>query len=194
MPGPRRPGPATRPALALPHAGMHTGMPVDSLEQDLFAGYAPEKTEDLRGYGVLMGVFSALATAFAAWFRTSGRELPERIEGRDLVLLTVASHKASRMLSKDRVTSPLRAPFARYEGEAGPGEVSESPRGRGLRRAIGELLLCPYCLGMWTSAGLVGGLLVVPRFTRWAASVLSIFFGSELLQIAYKKAEDSLSG
>jgi hypothetical protein len=45
---------------------------------------------------------------------------------------------------------------------------------------------------MWTSTGLVGGLLVVPRFTRWVASVLSIFFGSELLQIAYKKAEDSL--
>jgi hypothetical protein len=171
---------------------MQTRMSVNSLEQDTFAAYAPEKAEDLRGYGVLMGVFSALAGTFAVWFRASGRELPDRIEGRDLVLMTVASHKASRLLSKDRVTSPLRAPFARYEGEGGPGEVSESPRGRGLRRAIGELLLCPYCLGMWTSTGLVGGLLVVPRFTRWVASVLSIFFGSELLQIAYKKAEDSL--
>jgi Protein of unknown function (DUF1360) len=167
-------------------------MTATKIEQDVFAGYAPEKTESLRGYGVLMGVFSALATAFAVWFRTSGRALPDRIDARDLVLVTVASHKSSRMISKDRVTSPLRAPFARYEGEAGPGEVRETPRGRGLRRAIGELLLCPYCLGMWTSAILVGGLLVAPRFTRWVASVLSVFFGSELLQIAYKKAEDSL--
>jgi len=171
---------------------MQFGMTVDSLEQEVFAGYAPEKQESLRGYGVLMGIFGTLATGFAAWFRASERELPDRIEGRDLFLLTVASHKASRLLSKDRVTSPLRAPFARYEGEGGPGEVSESPRGRGLRRAIGELLLCPYCLGMWTSAILVAGLLVAPRFTRWVSAVLSIFFGSELLQIAYKKAEDSI--
>lgn len=46
---------------------------------------------------------------------------------------------------------------------------------------------------MWTSAGFVAGLLTLPRFTRWVASVLSILFGSELLQIAYKKAEDSLN-
>jgi len=167
-------------------------MAVNSLEQEAFAGYAPEKTDSLRGYGVLMGVFGTLASVFAGWFRSSGRMLPERIDAWDLLLLTVASHKASRMISKDRVTSPLRAPFARYEGEAGPGEVSESPRGRGLRRAIGELLLCPYCLGMWTSAALVAGLLVAPRFTRWVSAVLSIFFGSELLQVAYKKAEESV--
>jgi hypothetical protein len=45
---------------------------------------------------------------------------------------------------------------------------------------------------MWTSAALVAGLLVLPRFTRWVAAVLSIFFGSEVLQIAYKKAEETL--
>jgi hypothetical protein len=45
---------------------------------------------------------------------------------------------------------------------------------------------------VWTSAAFVGGLLVAPRFTRWVASVLVAFFGSEVLQIAYKKAEDTL--
>jgi hypothetical protein len=136
--------------------------------------------------------FSILAGSFARWFRASGRELPDRMDARDLALLAIASHKASRMISKDRVTSGIRAPFTRYQDEAGPGEVSEQPRGRGLRRAIGELLICPYCLGMWTSAAFVAGLLVAPRFTRWLASVLVVFFGSELLQIAYKRAEESL--
>jgi hypothetical protein len=93
---------------------------------------------------------------------------------------------------RPRVTSPLRAPFAEIERDAGPAEVSERARGRGMRRAIGELLVCPYCLGMWTSAAFVAGLLVAPRFTRWTASVLVAFFGSEVLQIAYKKAEDTL--
>ncbi len=138
-----------------------------------------------------MGTFSSLAAAFATWFHRSGRELPERIDPRDLALLTVASHKAARMVTKDRVTSAVRAPFTRFEHDAGPGEVSESARGRGLQRAIGELLVCPYCLGMWTSAALTAMLLVFPRFTRWFATVLTMFFGSEMLQFAYHRVEKS---
>ena len=161
-------------------------------ETKLFAGHSPDQERPLGSYGVLMSAFLTLAGAFTAWFRRSGRQLPERVEDRDLVLLTLASHKASRLIAKDRVTSAIRAPFTRYEGDAGPGEVTEQARGRGLRRAIGELLVCPYCLGMWTSAALTAGLLVAPRFTRWLSSVLAIFFGADVLQIAYKKAEQSL--
>ncbi len=114
------------------------------------------------------------------------------MEARELALITVASHKASRMISKDRAMTPIRAPFTEFGGEGGPGEVDERARGHGLRHAIGELLICPYCLGMWTSALFTAGLLVLPRFTRWVASVLVAFFGSETLQIAYKKAEQRL--
>jgi Protein of unknown function (DUF1360) len=167
-------------------------MTTSSIETELFEDYAPDRDIPVRSYGVLISLFLTLAGAFAAWFRAAGRQMPDRIDGRDLALLTVASHKTSRMIAKDRVATPLRAPFTRYEGEAGPGEVSEQPRGGGLRRAVGELLVCPYCLGMWTSAAFVAGLLVVPRFTRTVASVFTAFFGSELLQIAYKKAEETL--
>jgi hypothetical protein len=150
----------------------------------------PGDDRPLGSYAVLMSAFGTLTAVFAVWFGRSGRDLPERIEARDLLLLTAASHKTARLLSKDRITSPIRAPFTQPQGEGGPGEVEETSRGHGLRRAIGQLLLCPYCLGMWTSAGFVAGLLTVPRLTRWVASVFSIFFGSELLQIAYKRAEE----
>jgi Protein of unknown function (DUF1360) len=160
--------------------------------RELFEGYAPGQEKPLASYGVLMSVFSSLAGGFALWFRRSGRELPERIDGRDFALLTLASHKAARLISKDKVTSAVRAPFAEYQGAGGPGEVNETPRGRGLRQVIGELLVCPYCLGMWTSAALTAGLLVAPRLTRWVSSVLAMFFGADVLQIAYKKAEDTL--
>jgi hypothetical protein len=139
-----------------------------------------------------MGTFTALAGGFSAWFRASGRELPERIDGRDLALITVATHKASRLVAKDRVTSVVRAPFTRYEDDAGPSEVSEAARGSGVRRAIGELIVCPYCIGMWIAAAMSAGLLVAPRFTRWFAAVLVALFGADVLQIAYKKAEDTL--
>jgi uncharacterized protein DUF1360 len=156
------------------------------------SGYAPDQDTPVGSYALLIATFMALAGGFSAWFRGSGRELPDRIDIGDLALVTAASHKASRLISKDRVTASIRAPFTRYEGKGGPGEVSERPRGRGLRRAIGELLVCPYCLGMWTSAALIAGLLVAPRFTRWVSSVLVAFLGADLLQIAYKKAEDTL--
>ena len=160
---------------------------------DPLAGHSPDQERPLGGYGVLMGTFLALASGFAAWFRSSGRELPERIAPADLALLTVASHKVSRMITRDRVTSVVRAPFTRFQGDAGPGEVNEAARGQGLRRAIGELLVCPYCLGMWVSAALTASLLVFPRFTRWLCVVLTSFFGSELLHIAYARAESYLS-
>jgi Protein of unknown function (DUF1360) len=157
-----------------------------------FRGHSPGQERPLGGYAVLMGAFGVAAAGFAAWFRASGRELPERMDGRDLALVTVATHKAARLLAKDRVTSTVRAPFTEYEDDSGPSEVSEAARGTGLRRAIGELIVCPYCVGLWVSAAFAAGLLVAPRVTRWIAAVLSALFGADVLQIAYAKAEETL--
>jgi hypothetical protein len=175
-------------------AGYPVRMTTTDRLQDLppLRGHSPDQERPLGGYAVLMGTFGTMAAAFAAWIGRSGRELPDRIDARDLALITAATHKASRLLAKDRVASTVRAPFTRFEGDAGPGEVSEEARGSGLRRAIGELLVCPYCLGLWIASALTAGLLVAPRATRWTASVLTALFGSDLLQIAYKKAEDAM--
>jgi hypothetical protein len=62
--------------------------------------------------------------------RAANRELPERIGPGDVALMTVVTHKAARLLAKDCVTSIVRAPFTRLEGDAGPGQVSEAARGR----------------------------------------------------------------
>jgi len=155
------------------------------------ADYSPESEQPLGGYAVLMSVFATASGAFMLWLRRSSRELPERIAPGDLALITVATHKAARTLAKDRVTSVVRAPFTRFEADGGPGEVEERPRGHGLRRAIGELLTCPFCLGLWIATAFAAGLVVTPRPTRWIASVLVAHFGSEVLQIAYKRLEDA---
>jgi hypothetical protein len=42
------------------------------------------------------------------------------------------------------------------------------------------------------SRQLAFGLLVAPRATRWAMGVMSAMFGSDMLQIAYKKAQESM--
>ena len=122
--------------------------------------------------------------------RRSGRELPERVDASDIALLGVASHKISRLVSKDRVTAFARAPFTEFQEKGGPAEVEERPRGNGMRRAIGELLVCPYCLGLWVSAGLHLGLVFAPRPTRFVASIFGALTISDFLQVAYKAAED----
>jgi hypothetical protein len=155
-------------------------------------GYSSEQEQPLGGYAVLMSVFAAASGAFMLWLRRSSRELPERISPGDLALVTVATHKAARTLAKDRVTSVVRAPFTRFQADGAPGEVEERPRGRGLRRAIGELLTCPFCLGLWIATVFTAGLVVAPRPTRWIASVLVAHFGSEVLQIAYRRLEDAV--
>jgi len=86
--------------------------------------------------------------------------------------------------------SPVRAPFTEYEDRGGPAEFEESARGTGLRRALGELLICPYCLGLWLVAAMCVGLLFAPRFTRLVAAAFSALTISDFLQIAYKAAEE----
>ncbi len=154
-------------------------------------GYAePAERPPLLSYAVLATVFNALFVGGLLAAKCSNRPLPERLAAADLLLIGTASHKLSRLISKDKVTSPLRAPFTELEGSGGPGELEERSRGKGARKAIGELLVCPYCLGLWVVAAFSIGLLFAPRLTRFLAAVFSALTVSDFLQIAYKAAEE----
>jgi Protein of unknown function (DUF1360) len=155
-----------------------------------YAGYAdPEERPPLAAYATFATVFHAAMAGAVVAARRSGRDLPRRVEAGDLVLIGTASYKLSRLLAKKKVTAFVRAPFTELEGRGGPAELEERPRGSGMRRALGELLVCPYCLGLWASGGFHAGLLLAPRATRFSASVLSAMAISDFLQIAYKAAE-----
>jgi hypothetical protein len=159
--------------------------------RDLVDGYAPpSRRPPLLAYAATVGVFNALFAAALLVAKRRERELPERVNAADLVTVGVASHKLSRLIAKDKVTSPLRAPFTEFEAEGGPGELEERSRGSGARKAIGELLICPYCLGLWVVAAFAVGLLFAPRLTRFLAAVFSALTISDFLQIAYKAAEE----
>jgi hypothetical protein len=155
------------------------------------AGYAdPQKRPPFGPYLAFMSIFGTLVAAALLIARRQGRELPAKVSAGDLALVGTASHKASRLISKDKVTSPLRAPFTELEGKGGPAELEESSRGTGLQKAIGELLICPYCLGLWVVAAFSIGLIFAPRVTRFVASLFSALTISDFFQIAYKAAEE----
>ncbi len=155
------------------------------------SSYAPpSERPPLFSYAALMALFGALFCGGLIAARRGGRDLPEQVGVADLLTIGVASHKLSRLISKDKVTSPLRAPFTELEEPGGPGELEERSRGEGARKAIGELLICPYCLGLWVVAAFAIGLLFAPRLTRLLAAIFSALTISDFLQIAYKAAEE----
>jgi hypothetical protein len=156
-----------------------------------YAGYAPPRERPpFAAYATFATAFHGAMAGAVAAAKRSGRDLPEHVEPGDIVLIGTASYKLSRLISKKKVTAFVRAPFTELEGRGGPAELEERPRGGGLRRAMGELLVCPYCLGLWASGAFHAGLLFAPRATRLSASVLAAMTISDFLQIAYTAAEE----
>jgi hypothetical protein len=153
--------------------------------------YAPPgQRPPLLSYGVAIAIFNALFAGALLLARRRGKQLPERIGAGDILLIGTATHKASRLITKEKITSVVRAPFTRYQGPGGPAEVEEAARGTGLRRTIGELLVCPYCISFWLAAAFSIGLIFSPRLTRFIAATLSAVTASDFLQVAYKTAEE----
>lgn len=154
--------------------------------------YAGEAADELplASYAMMMLVF---AGSFGSMLIRAGRrgKLPKRIGARDIALLGIATHRLTRILTRERVTVALRFPFTEYEGTAGAGEVREHARGRGLRRAVGSLLTCQFCAGLWTAAALTAALVARPRETRVIASVLTIVTISDFLHQGYAKARSA---
>jgi hypothetical protein len=147
----------------------------------------------LGGYSILTTGFATafIAGLLAARKRRGGLAAPLRAW--DLVTVGAATHKLSRTIAKERVTSFLRAPFVTYRGRDGFGEVDEEPRGTGVRLATGELLVCPYCLGQWIASAFAVGLVGAPDLTRLLAFIFTAETVADFLQLAYRASEDAVS-
>ena len=142
-----------------------------------------------------LGTYAALTGTFIAGFGTvlavaeARKRLDREVGLTDIALIGIASHKLSRLVSKDEVAAFVRAPFVevRVEDE---GRVEETPTGRGPRRALGRLLTCPSCVGQWAAAGFVAGHVWAPRTTRVVAAVFVADAVSDFLHVAYRSLKD----
>lgn len=144
--------------------------------------YAPDHDVPLSRYGVMM---SAFALGFGAVVSKMTRRMPRQPALSDIWLLGAATHKLTRIITKDFITSPLRAPFTRRGELEGGGEVRDKPRGAGLQAALGELFSCPYCLGPWVATGLQSFLLVRPLEARFLIRTLVVVAISDFLHQSY---------
>jgi len=156
--------------------------------------YAHGEDRPLGGLLGAMGVYGALTAAGAAALRASGRPLPDRIPVGDALLLTVGTFRLARTIAKDPVTSPLRAPFTRFEGASGEAELAEEVRSHGgWQHAVGELVTCPFCLAQWIGTGFVLSYVAAPRATRLAGLVMTIVAGADVGQFVYDKLQSEVT-
>ncbi len=154
--------------------------------KEAFEGYANE--DRLLGPHALQALtWASVVCGLLAYAARSDR-LEDRVSAADVALLGITTHKISRIVTRTEVTNFLRAPFTKYEGPANLNEVNQQPKGKGLSRAMGELVACPLCIGTWIAGGLMCGLAFAPRFTRAIEATFAGVTISDLLHVLYARA------
>jgi hypothetical protein len=143
-----------------------------------------------QAYAAIMATFAGGLAAAGAVAKLLDRD-PRENTWLDLVTLSAASFKAARTISRDEVTSFLREPFVAEKAHEG----GEMPVQSGdINQAIGELVTCSRCVGMWTAAGLAATQVLAPRFGRlltWTLSAAGIndFLQAGFAALAHKSNE-----
>jgi Protein of unknown function (DUF1360) len=132
-------------------------------------------------YAALVGLFGAGMGAVGALASRDDRR-PERLTALDLAVVSAATFKAARTVAHDEVLSFLRAPFVQgeaHEGDEKPVETGDA------RQAIGELLTCSRCIGMWAAAGVVALHTVAPRTGRLLTWSLAASGANDVIQAGF---------
>jgi hypothetical protein len=137
----------------------------------------------LPQYAALAGTFSAVLGSFLF---VAGRRLPERISLADTVRIGLASYKIGRLIAKDRVTSFVRAPVTEDPD-------ATEPKREGPARSLGELLTCPYCIGLWVASGFAYTLVLFPRQTRLVTTIFGGQTVADFLNAAFVRVRDGSS-
>jgi hypothetical protein len=133
----------------------------------------------LPEYAAITAAFGTVLGGFLLFTR---RRLPQRIGFGDVARIGLASYKLGRLVAKDEVTTWVRAPVTRDE------EATE-PKPRGVERALGELVTCPYCVGLWIASGLTYALVLFPRETRLATTIFGGQAVADFLNAAFVKLQ-----
>jgi hypothetical protein len=60
------------------------------------------------------------------------------------------------------------------------------PKGRGLRRALGELVTCTRCVGTWSALAVVGLRVAHPEAGRTVTTILASSAANDWLQAGFK--------
>ncbi|MCL5952274.1 MAG: DUF1360 domain-containing protein [Chloroflexi bacterium] len=106
-----------------------------------------------------------------------------------VVQLAFATYRLGRLISYDTIFETYRAPFTETVADPSGAGKTVVPKGKGTRRAIGELIACPICAGTWIAAWLVYGLTFLPRPTQMFIQIMSTIGIAEFINAATEALE-----
>ena len=139
-----------------------------------------EDDRPLPEYAALAATFGTVLAGFLVIAR---RRLPERVSLTDTVRIGLASYKIGRLVAKDPVTTFVRAPVTEDPD-------ATEPKREGPARALGELVTCPYCVGLWVASGFAYSLVLFPRQTRLVASIFGGQAVADFLNAAFVRLQE----
>lgn len=140
-------------------------------------GGAPTEPID---YWALNAAYGALLTTLAVASRNHPERVRDALAPEELPLVVAATFAVSKAIARERIGVWVREPFVEREGRA------RRPRGRRLRHAVGELVTCTRCAGVWGALGIVALRIASPRGGRVATGVLATSAANDVLQTAFR--------
>jgi hypothetical protein len=90
-----------------------------------------------------------------------------------VLFVGLAAYRGGRAIAYNYIFSWLREPFTEVVDDSSGAGKSIEARGRGIRRALGELLCCPICSATWVALALTGLLVLAYQLGLVATFVLA---------------------
>jgi hypothetical protein len=97
-------------------------------------------------------LFIGINGMFLAWFSERGILLLH-VDWLKLFIFGMAVYRLANIVSNEKITRPIREPFV--EEVNVKGKSVEQPKSRGFKGAIGDLIYCPSCSGVWVAMLLI---------------------------------------
>ena len=141
--------------------------------------------EDQNIWNFVFSVFFICVLAAAIWaIRELRGTFPTEIPFFDFCLLALAAFRITRLIVYDKIARWFRELFADTNEfvEDGIKFVEIKPFGSGVRHTIHDLLLCPWCIGVW-SALIVTFLYFIYPWAWFLILFLAVAGVSSLLQV-----------
>jgi hypothetical protein len=131
------------------------------------------KTTD---YAALSAGWGALLGAVLVAARDKG---DEPVRPAEVPALGLATFALSKLVAKEKVDAWVREPFVEEHPDG------RRPKGTGLRYAVGELLTCTRCVGVWSALGLTALRVTRPREARVVNAVLGASAINDVAQAGF---------
>ena len=127
-------------------------------------------------YAALSAGWGALLGAVLVAARDKG---DEPVRSTEVLPLGLAAFALSKLVAKEKVDAWVREPFVEERPEG------RRPKGTGVRYAVGEMLSCTRCVGVWSALGLTALRVTRPREARVVNAVLGASAINDVAQAGF---------